>query len=246
MARNDSFQKKWAAAPSQFERPSDALIDRGWAGGAAEDPPEAKFENWWHNRVDEALAEIEANGAPQWFADVPYTTGAIARADGRNWIATEASAGIDPASGANTGQWAEMGANATEALRGVLRVGTQAEVNAGALDDVAVTPKKLRFGFAASFGSNGYIAFPTWLGSWIVQWGSGASNAATVGSEAAFTFTLKFPTAVHGCIPYYYITTAWAGTTVSYANVAELSVNGGKMINGVAQLRTYSYLAWGK
>lgn len=85
-------------------------------------------------------------------------------------------------------------AKATEALIGVLRVGTQAEVNAGALDDVAVTPKKLRFGFQASLTPNGYIVFPTWLGSVVFQWGLSASIPDD--SKITVPFNLQFPTEV--------------------------------------------------
>lgn len=79
---------------------------------------------------------------------------------------------------------------ATELLLGVLRVGTQAEVDAGTLDDVAVTPKKLRWGFTASWGANGYIIFPSWMLSFILQWGSATTDA---NGACTYTFTIPFP-----------------------------------------------------
>lgn len=115
-----------------------------------------------------------------------------------------------------------VAALATEALRGVLRVGTQSEVNAGSADDVAVTPKKLRFGFAVNLAPNGYVALPTWLGGLVIQWGS------SVGGVEPFigAFPIAWP---NGC--YSMIVTPKSGdlaNDVSYG-IANISISGFEM-----------------
>lgn len=88
--------------------------------------------------------------------------------------------------------WAQFSLKkSSETIQGTIRVGTQSEVNAGAIDSVVVTPKKLRFGFSVSFLQDGYIAFPTWLGGFILQWGG--TSAISSGGSVPVTFPIAFP-----------------------------------------------------
>ncbi|MCE0459953.1 phage tail protein [Pseudomonas uvaldensis] len=77
---------------------------------------------------------------------------------------------------------------ATEAVLGFAKVATQAQTNAGADDATMVTPKKLRWGFVMSLGINGSIVFPTWLGSFIFQWG-----VVTMGTGTVHAYPMAFP-----------------------------------------------------
>ncbi|MFV8761933.1 hypothetical protein ACNSO7_26300 [Yersinia enterocolitica] len=111
MARNDSFNQPWASVPAQFERPGDGLIARGWAGGASEDPPEAKWENWWHNRVDLALQELQNLGQLIWFTDAPYQAGARVSHGGNSYIALSENTGVEPTGTLDIGVWRKEGAS---------------------------------------------------------------------------------------------------------------------------------------
>jgi hypothetical protein len=84
-----------------------------------------------------------------------------------------------------------QGFGASPTRRGLTRYATAAEVDAGTLSDVAVTPAGL--GIATrSFSANGYQRFP---GGLIIQWGETTTGdiAGVVGRSA--TFPIAFPNA---------------------------------------------------
>ena len=85
---------------------------------------------------------------------------------------------------------------ATENILGLAKLATQDQTNAGTDDATIVTPKKLRFGFSASFLTNGYIAFPHWLGGMIIQWGL-VNVTATYGNWISSSYPIRFP---NGCM----------------------------------------------
>ncbi|MFL1386618.1 phage tail protein [Pseudomonas tritici] len=87
---------------------------------------------------------------------------------------------------------AYLAAQATEASRGTAKVATDAQMLESENDLVIATPKKLRKGFAISLTTNGYLAFPSWLGGLIIQWG--LFTAST--SPGSVSFPIPFPNAV--------------------------------------------------
>ncbi|WP_371359860.1 hypothetical protein [Pseudomonas sp. KT_2_4] len=99
---------------------------------------------------------------------------------------------------------ADKGA-ATEIFAGTAAIATQNQTNSGTDNATIVTPRKLRAGFLSSFTENGFIAFPTWLGGLIIQWGRTAvlTDGSATNVSLPFTFpstTLQMWTSLYGSV----------------------------------------------
>jgi len=85
---------------------------------------------------------------------------------------------------------------AQEVAPGIIKLATLAATQQGSDSSSAVTPRNLRLGFFVSLGATGYIVFPTWMGSFMFQWGR-YSLTANAGAQVAVNFPIPFGTTLH-------------------------------------------------
>ncbi|MHA6196812.1 phage tail protein [Pseudomonas wadenswilerensis] len=125
-------------------------------------------------------------------------------------------------------------------------VATQAQVNAGTDDSAFVTSKKLRSGFVFSWGANGYLVLPAWMGGFIIQWSNGVIEAGT--GTAKISLPIEFTTNLVS----YSFSTATAGVmlTGQSASTSSITVNARTVNNGSlavpAGLLSYTFMCIGK
>lgn len=114
MARQD-FNARWAqtvegqSSSTIFQNPGSRL-PLGWEGGADKDAPPAGQQNWWQNRVDSALQDLERYGVMTWVASAVYAAGAPVKSlTDNNYYESliNGNVGQDPVS--TTGAWRLVG-----------------------------------------------------------------------------------------------------------------------------------------
>lgn len=125
------------------------------------------------------------------------------------------------------------------------RISTQSQVDAGTDDTTLVTPKKQRAGFAASFGSSGYIGLPTWLGGFMLQWGRASGSAGAL----VQAFPTSFSVGCYGVLGGGILgnINRVESTNVSAITVSNFTCNRSYSASGTAagSATEHFFLAWG-
>ncbi|HAU4891095.1 TPA: DNA inversion product [Aeromonas hydrophila] len=135
---------------------------------------------------------------------------------------------------------------ASESVRGMLKVATQSQVNNGTADDVVVTPKKMLLGFGIVTSSTGYIRLPEWLSGLTIQWGITGVNG---GSTARIVFPIAFKSQCYQIVGGHDSALSTAQTGYLYGFTVDSTTNfeiGAKALNGATTGIGVRWLAIGK
>lgn len=119
--------------------PNDTKIAVGWE---AEVPPH-QWENYVQHRQDQAIAYLLQHGVPEWDATTEYQAeSSFIQHDGKLYKALTTNTNSAPDS--NPTDWVDLGAEASTTTPGVVSLATNAETQAGVVNDKAVTPAGLQ------------------------------------------------------------------------------------------------------
>lgn len=116
-------------------------------------------------------------------------------------------------------------------------VASQAEVEQGVSETAVVTPRRLRFGFAASWTPNGYLILPSWLGSFVFQWGT-VPSSAVAGTQKSFV--IPFPNKFL-CM----VGSPWANLSSAFEAAEFFSATESTFMSANSAAQTNSYFAIG-
>lgn len=186
---------------------------RGWGiVGPADQPSLQDFNavGYTHGQI---LAYLHQMGVPEFNAGQEYHTGSVTQVGGVIYVSqVDNNTGNTPST--SPVQWrslVDLFPSASETVQGKIEIATQAETDAGTDDARAVTPKKLRFGFAVQLSTNGFVKLPSWLGGLVFQWGTVSKPSA---ANVNVTWPMQFPTAFGRCIA------SFGGTVAPTAGVS--------------------------
>ena len=144
MTRTTTVDNIWASGGSVVD-PGTAKVNSGWAA----EIPALETQNFWQNRVDELLQDIELHGIMQYSSVTVYGIGAwVTASDNEIYKSiTSSNSGNDPIS--SPVNWTPFSTivavqDATESVKGIVELSSLAETQVGTDDTRAVSPKNLK------------------------------------------------------------------------------------------------------